>query len=147
MRALTLWQPWASVVAAGVKLIENRPWKPWGYIIGQRIAIHAGRHWDAPGALSIAERGGGAFVREREPEGAILATCIVTGYLEKGDLLARPPAGQEVWFTGPFGWLLADMRRLAVPVPCRGAQSLWVVPDDVLARIQAQELGVEQAAR
>ena len=28
IRALTLWQPWATLVALGIKRLENRSWKP-----------------------------------------------------------------------------------------------------------------------
>ncbi len=42
MKALTVWQPWASLIAIGAKPYEFRGWKPPRAIIGQRIAIHAG---------------------------------------------------------------------------------------------------------
>lgn len=42
MKALTVWQPWASLIAIGAKPYEFRGWKPPRSIIGQRIAIHAG---------------------------------------------------------------------------------------------------------
>lgn len=41
MKAITLWQPWAELVALGVKHIETRSWPAPPAIIGQRIAIHA----------------------------------------------------------------------------------------------------------
>ena len=42
MKALTIWQPWASLIIAGVKPYEFRGWYPPASIIGRRIAIHAG---------------------------------------------------------------------------------------------------------
>lgn len=42
MKVLTVWQPWASLIAIGAKPYEFRGWKPPRSIIGQRIAIHAG---------------------------------------------------------------------------------------------------------
>jgi hypothetical protein len=41
--ALTLWQPWASLIAEGVKTIETRSWPAPAELIGQHIAIHAGQ--------------------------------------------------------------------------------------------------------
>lgn len=41
MKALTLWQPWASLVIAGAKPYEFRSWRPPASMIGQRIVIHA----------------------------------------------------------------------------------------------------------
>lgn len=40
---LTLWEPWASLIACGVKTIETRSWKAPDKIIGQTIAIHAAK--------------------------------------------------------------------------------------------------------
>ncbi len=45
---------------------------------------------------------------------------------------------------GRFGWLLENVRMLPEPIPCNGARSLWDVPADVLAQVQA-ELQREQA--
>lgn len=42
MKALTVWQPWASLIAIGAKPYEFRGWKAPKSVIGQRIAIHAG---------------------------------------------------------------------------------------------------------
>lgn len=41
MKALTIWQPWASLIIAGAKPYEFRGWRPPASIIGQRIVIHA----------------------------------------------------------------------------------------------------------
>lgn len=41
MKAITIWQPWASLIIAGAKPYEFRGWRPPASIIGQRIVIHA----------------------------------------------------------------------------------------------------------
>lgn len=43
MKCLTVRQPYASLVAAGVKTIETRSWRT---AYRGRIAVHAGREWD-----------------------------------------------------------------------------------------------------
>ena len=43
MKAITLWQPWASMVAMGLKQNETRSWAPPKALIGERIAIHAAK--------------------------------------------------------------------------------------------------------
>lgn len=42
MKALTVYQPWATLIMIGAKPYEFRGWKPPRSVIGQRIAIHAG---------------------------------------------------------------------------------------------------------
>jgi hypothetical protein len=39
---------------------------------------------------------------------------------------------------GQWHWELTDVRPLAGPVPCRGAQRLWGLPIDVEAAARAQ---------
>ena len=41
MKATTLWQPWASLIAIGAKYYETRDYPPPAKLLGQRIAIHA----------------------------------------------------------------------------------------------------------
>jgi hypothetical protein len=42
MKALTIWQPWASLIMLGFKPYEFRGWPAPRYVVGQRIVIHAG---------------------------------------------------------------------------------------------------------
>ena len=39
---ITVWQPWASLIAIGAKPYEFRGWVPSRQFIGKRIGIHAG---------------------------------------------------------------------------------------------------------
>lgn len=41
LRAVTLWQPWASLVIVGAKPFEFRGYPPPRTIVGERIVIHA----------------------------------------------------------------------------------------------------------
>lgn len=95
MKVLTLHQPYATLIALGVKTIETRP-QPMRTLVGQRIAIHAAKrdpHEGPVGDWSVAEdvfdgwqlRGpGGPGVAYRFaflPFGAIVATALVTDSL------------------------------------------------------------------
>jgi hypothetical protein len=93
MRAITLWQPWASLVAEGIKTLETRPKQhPWRSAIGETIAIHAAARavpeWSGGGYHVTHDAGSGerhlyaynarrAFVGEAIdlPLGAVVATC------------------------------------------------------------------------
>ena len=43
MKAISIKQPWASLIAHGIKDIENRTWKCPQKYIGQRVLIHASK--------------------------------------------------------------------------------------------------------
>lgn len=40
MKVLSIKQPWASLIAHGIKAVENRPWKCPEKYIGKRVLIH-----------------------------------------------------------------------------------------------------------
>lgn len=46
MKAISTWQPYASLIAAKIKPFETRSWSPPASLIGQRIAIHAAKKND-----------------------------------------------------------------------------------------------------
>jgi len=50
MKAISLWQPWASLIACGAKPYETRHWSPPRELIGQTIAIHAAKKIDREAA-------------------------------------------------------------------------------------------------
>ena len=79
-----------------------------------------------------------------ERSSAILCVVTVAGWVRDNgefDVLSTLPGARDLagspgpWFVGPCGWVLADVVTLAEPVPCKGAQGLWTVPPDVLAKI------------
>lgn len=62
VRALTVHQPWATLLARGVKLVENRSWFPTEAELapGDFVLIHAGKTfdpiaWDAARRIAVAE--------------------------------------------------------------------------------------------
>ena len=113
MKALTICQPYADMIARGEKIIENRTW-PTSY--RGPLAIHAGKSksWMEP--EDIAERPSMAF-------GAIVATAVLLDCQRverlRSDLASRHDAN------GPWCWVLGDVKPLDPPVDARGAQGMW----------------------
>jgi hypothetical protein len=142
MRALTIYRPWAGLIAAGIKLVENRTWQPPLDLIGDRLAIHAGKLWDL-GATWRCDFYGLSELPSDHPAQAIIATAHVVGVVVPrwhgtqmqgfewvlGDERRVPRLG--VFLTGPFGWVLEDVRALGEPIACRGYQRLWTVPTEI----------------
>ena len=145
MLALTLHRPWAWAIvgapAPHAKRIENRSWAPWPRALGQRIALHAGRKWDQEGALLV-ERYlafAASLADADHPQGIIGTARIVRAFRrDAADFAALCPASQEHWAFGPWCWVLADVRSLPEPIPCRGRQGLWEMPSALVAKIRSQ---------
>jgi hypothetical protein len=136
VKALTVWQPWASLIAWPLKPVENRTWEaPW--VLGKRIAIHAGNKFDEDAALhlSVMPAPVPAVVSlARKIKGAIVCTAVVDRFIGRIAVEHAAETDVFVWFSGPVGWVLRDVQKFE-PVPARGAQGLWELPADVLARI------------
>lgn len=76
MKALTIWQPWASLIMAGAKPYEFRGWRAPRSIVGQRIVIHAAaRRMDRVEALGLLNT---LMERDYDEVGRIFAamTCL-----------------------------------------------------------------------
>lgn len=133
MKALTLWQPWASIVASGVKRIENRQWPPPANMLGQRIAIHAGQKYDHASYEKARELAPELVIPQRGacPSGAIIGTAVLVAVarttLEAMSQLRDRAPNQARWFFGPYGWILEDIRELHAPIPYCGHQKLWTI--------------------
>jgi hypothetical protein len=142
--ALTLWRPWPYAffyLGDDCKRVENRPWAPWERVIGTRIALHAGKHYDKEAHRRIL----GLRSDPRAEHEGIVGTGIVRGWVKDaaedqlfdinyGGLVTADEAQQAYtshWFFGPFGWIFVDCQPLKRPVPCRGAQGLWKIPESV----------------
>jgi len=132
MKALTLCQPWASLVAIGVKSYETRSWRT---SYRGRLAIHAAKrvvHVDGyAGALIAARLAEAGLCLDSLPIGAVVATCTLTGCYPVDMLWGRlVDMGDEGvfgdWRMGRYAWRLADVVPLDEPIPARGKQRLWV---------------------
>jgi hypothetical protein len=157
MKALTLWQPWAGAMALGLKMIETRSWR---MEYRGPMAIHASmRKMTEDDWLCVpyetrrvAREAALAMMGLR---GGILAVvdvydCVPTlGLIAPGkEFLDRMPdlhlTDDEYdlgdYSPGRYGILTRNLRVLRHPVPCKGMQGLWIVPDDVAALVLAEIL-------
>ena len=152
MKAISLWQPWASWIAWQLKPVETRPHKRFACLVGQRIAIHAARKWDAAAMCEaqaylaeIVEAGRteriesrlatraayalGNFVSTAYPSGRIVATAVVTAHRELTS--ADSQAALCDCEYGRFGLFLSEVREVAFSDPLGrrrpGAQGIFNV--------------------
>jgi hypothetical protein len=135
VKAITLTQPWATLVALGAKRFETRSWRPRH--LGP-IAIHAAR--SVPGwvedvaARPVFRRHLGSRTLASLPRGQVIAVADLlwaesTDSVELPELLTRL-GGPDEWEFGDYSpgrwaWFLAGVTPLPEPVPARGALGLW----------------------
>lgn len=113
MKAQTLWQPWASLVAEGLKRVETRCWAT---------------KYRGPLA-HFSER----FLRHKpsgliEPKGYVLCTCTLVS-IELVENVRDDLDDRELAFgnfeDGRYAWFLENIQRLVRPIPTKGNRLLW----------------------
>lgn len=154
MIAISLWQPWASAIALGLKTFETRSWAA-ECPAGTRIAIHASlrdvgdkappgkrtRGWwlEHVKRATTAEAQTARAVFEQAkifdwcdlPLGAVVCTCELVAVHATEPLVERgavPPL-ECVWGNyapGRYAWQLANVERLATPAPAKGWQNFFI---------------------
>lgn len=143
MKAITIKQPWASLIALGEKKIETRSWKT---SYRGTILIHAGKGIEKS---ICSDEPFCSVLKQHEietyndfPLGMIIAKADLIDCIEitwnnnvkciagdeKGNVIAR----NNEWFFGGydceeekrFAWILENV-KLINPIPAKGQLSLW----------------------
>lgn len=130
IRLLSLWQPYASLIAAGKKQYETRH---WATSYRGLVAIHAAkRKVDSDGKALLADV---APDLNDLPLGAIvaivrLAPCWI---MYDGMIQRQPELERKVgyWQPNRYAWELQDVRAIA-PIHAVGKQGLSVIRDELL---------------
>ncbi len=161
MKAITLWQPWASLI-----MVEAKPWefRGWNYVArkvgvkpGDRIGIHAGARPIRPNEiadllarLDDANNTTGLIAEKARPLlERIYAAHKCRGVVEMSAILGTavigpPRLSAEVkpeWAAliadsdrlehCNWAWPMTDVRPLAEPIPGRGAQGFFNIGEIV----------------
>jgi len=138
--ALTIRQPWAWLIVrpdvrgeerraklAKAQLIKDVENRVWSTNRRGRIYIHAGQQWDCDGDESYARR---LIMHEYALELPLdLPLGMLVGFADIVDCVEKHPSR---WFTGPYGFVLANITPLEKPIKCRGKQGFFKI-DPVLA--------------
>ena len=134
MKALTLWQPWASLVAWGEKQYETRSW-PTSY--RGPLAIHASKSKDGWEVWMFNAFYHDALARagiqhfDALPLGVVLCVVDLVDVMRTETLRGKISQQEEQFgdhSMGRFAWKLENVRVLCEPIPCRGFQQLWDWP-------------------
>ena len=133
MRALSIHQPWAWAILQAGKTVENRTWST--KYRGPSL-VHASKcraSYDQEKPLDWK-----AMYGVELPPWEELVTGAVVGVVDLVDCVS-PTSSRAIrlnpWTEGPVCWVLANPRPLPQPVPFRGAQLLFEVPDELVSEV------------
>jgi hypothetical protein len=137
MKALSIKQPWAGLIIAGIKTVENRTWST---------------RYSGPLAICSTQKPDPEAIREMTSKlGTLPASCLINGAILGTVTLsalvwlgedgtpetdhAAPNEAQilEWWNTDGYGWILETPKPLKRPVPLKGRLGLFNIPDNLLS--------------
>jgi hypothetical protein len=133
-RALTLWQPWAWLVANGHKGLENRPVGFSHKSFRGEFWIHAGQkvdpHFD--NVIQYCRAKGIMIPPMTGPDhfSAIIGRAKIVSIIPP----CRVNCSHAWHYPDQYAFVVSDA-RLVKPVPCRGYQGFWSVPLPILERL------------
>jgi hypothetical protein len=138
MKAITLYQPWATWIMLGWKTIETRTRDRFKSLKGQRIAIHAGKYFDVTAVESLEKSGFKAkFDADFKKPEIIMSAVLCTAFVyEVGWLRADNSENAMIDCGGldKFGLFLNDVKILKNPLHYKGSQGIFNIPDEYIER-------------
>jgi activating signal cointegrator 1 len=154
VKALSLWQPYASLLAAGKKRVESRSWSTSHC---GPLLVHAAKRRDPtsinltvmePFYSALKAAFGPHWTWTDLPFGALVGrvdvvACYPTAKVFPGDDGTPFCDGESLaiddterafgdYSAGRFAWLTANPVRFGTPVPYRGGLGLFDVPDELI---------------
>jgi hypothetical protein len=122
IKAISLHQPWASLIARGYKQYETRSWDTR---YRGKLAIHATKKFiHIPQLLQLL----GKKDKSEFPLGAIVAIADLTDCIQMDREFINSQSDTEKrcgdWNIGRYAWKLENVRAID-PIPQRGYQGLW----------------------
>jgi len=136
MKAITIKQPWATLIALREKQFETRSWqtKHRG-----AIAIHAGKSIDKTACVSFSDvlKKHGIKSTSELPTGVIIATANLVDchkVISNNDNTAKMHSGLIIrgneydlgnYEEGRYAWELDNVKMIPKPLSAKGQLSLW----------------------
>ena len=137
MKAISIWQPFATLVVKGYKVFETRTWAAPASVIGQRIGIASTKsirpeqraHFNDEDFQGFYGRLGLPEKLEDLDHGFMLGTVIIDSVElmtpEFMDEVTNEEMSYGWWQEGFFAWRLREPVMFPRPIPVRGAQGIY----------------------
>lgn len=138
IKAITLWQPWATLIALGAKSFETRS---WAITYRGPLVIHASKRLTSAEVAYMRSNpfrqvlaAGGYHHPAELPLGKAICVVDVVGCLTSVEaflIISDQERAFGNYQPDRFAWKLANVRRFARPIPIQGSQGLWNWPASI----------------
>lgn len=138
MKALSLWQPWASLWLSPRKVHETRDWemKHRGWLL-----VHAAKRFEKdhpPEMARLLREEFGPEWFKAIPTGALIGMVNVADCFTSEDMVSgcQPLTPDDYicgnYDIGRFAFRRTELKLFKQPIPYRGRQKIFNVPDELL---------------
>lgn len=141
MRAITLWQPWSTLMSEGHKKNETRSWP---VNVRGPVAIHSAKKpfkeiksFIDPRSLEVMSRLLYPYPLDKLPLGYVLGVGILKDckLINEEFLKTLDPTERLLgdYTPGRYAWIFEDMKHFKTPILAKGAQGFrnWELPEGI----------------
>ncbi|MFN6572358.1 ASCH domain-containing protein [Dendronalium sp. ChiSLP03b] len=142
MKAISLWQPWASLIAMGLKQYETRSWRT--NYQGPLLICSAQRNYPEQQQIyadifykyqQVFAESDNWLMWDELPRGYAIALVELAGCIKMDEAFIQARSQLEIdcgeWSVGRYAWRLENVRKTIVPIKVRGRQGLFNLEVDI----------------
>ena len=135
MKAISLWQPWATLMACGLKKNETRHWAtPYR----GPLLIHAAKRMEPPTMLmreSLKPFGYQSW--DDFPRGALVCLVDIVDCFSTDKYVPLYPEHQfGNYDSNRFVWITDNLITFDNPIAFKGSQGFFNVPNEIIMKVQ-----------
>ena len=142
IKAISLHQPYASLIAMGLKKFETRSWSTnyRGKLVicaAKKNTLQQQSNYETLANSLLLDLT--VHPWSSLPKGMAIAVCDLTDCIQMTESFISEQSEQEQlcghWESGRFAWKLENVQPFPQPVPIKGKQGLWKIPPDEFERL------------
>ena len=139
MKAISLYEPWATLIALGKKRYETRSWSTT--YRGPLLICASIKRPPLHETIGVLYRAG--INSDELKPGRAVAIVELIGVHPTKALVYAELGEDEQYFgdfsSGRFAWQLKNIRRILKPPPIKGRQGLFDIPDDLIKNLDTYD--------
>ena len=125
MKALSLTQPWATLITDYGMNVENRTWNTKFRGV---FTIHATKTVNQDD-FNFCRKAFKISIDENDvPFGAIIGFAELTHVITENEVTSET----KKWFLGTYGFVMTNVVKLKTPVPAKGSLNFWNLDEEIL---------------
>jgi len=144
MKAISLWQPWASALFISLpdgRRLKANETRSWATGHRGRLVIHAAKTFPKEAKYFARTERTLGRIPPMLPIGCLIGVVNLVGMRKTEDIVYQVSAIERMYGNydpGRWAWITLDQILFKEPIPFKGKQGFFEVPDELLLRLEKQ---------